>query len=613
MANNVLEYLMGVKKDRPNRSNWFQSDPDVGTNDWGFIKVKLCKEVIAGSRVKYNFKSAYSTNPTLTPVLSRAKVSVTAIWIPTRLYVPALRDGVEVKAGKTDYSFPTINFDYGEIYEYRLDPTYERPYVPANSIFSELGMWSPYFQPETFGFNPGPFPHPKNAIPLLGYIDFFRSYVMNSQVESAPLRIQGYSRALVNTGTSSSPVWEYEDQEPIDRYVSRDDLDLFFRRVRERGNDYPMGDDVDTPGFDISPFYRSLIALRYIAPDKKVSRLEDGSGFVAFNDNHFGEFRQTYLPDYYTAFLSNENVEYERSSARVVADDGGVITMEQIYAAQRVQKYIRSTVFKNSDYADFIEAENGVTPPTTLTKPLFLGNMSTWLSFNDVVAQANTGDDATIESNQALASRASLGFGRMVTGAMRGNDDRDFVDFTALEPGYFMVLESIVPDVCYFQGYDPLYDKRSLESLYYPAFERDGYQDKQLKYLVEDPNTNFNYTPRHFRFSDYNIAYAQEVAWAEYMFSHGKLSGQMVDSNVYRNWVLTNDFTLPVVNVGPVDNDRTDAALSPSVLSYVTDVYVKPELHNKLFANIQGLDNIQTYYQHEYHVYQPISHRFQSY
>ena len=116
MANNLVEYLASLRKNNPKRANWFMDCPVVGTNDWGFGKVKLCKEIIAGSRVRYDFKSAYSTNPTVTPVLSRAKVSVTAWWIPVRLYVPALRDGVQVKSGRTDYSFPTINFDYAGIY-----------------------------------------------------------------------------------------------------------------------------------------------------------------------------------------------------------------------------------------------------------------------------------------------------------------------------------------------------------------------------------------------------------------------------------------------------------------------------------------------------------------
>lgn len=629
MANNLVEYLASLRKNNPKRANWFMDCPVVGTNDWGFGKVKLCKEIIAGSRVRYDFKSAYSTNPTVTPVLSRAKVSVTAWWIPVRLYVPALRDGVQVKSGRTDYSFPTINFDYAGIYnaynvnsQTSLATKYAGstlPYIPANSIFSELGMWAPYFQPIGFACQnsesvPATYPPGKNAIPLLGYYDIFRNYFMNSQVETAPIRVRGYSKALLNQSKFNDPSY-YVSRDPYDRYITREEFDLLFRKVRQSGAFYPMNDT----SFDVSSVFNTFFGVS-TGPAKQVTPVLDDNfdpvvdQWVAFNDNHFGEWRDTYHSDYYTAFLSNENVEYERSTARVQVDDDGYITMEQIYSAQKVQNYIRSTVFKNSDYAEFIDVHYGVTPSTSITKPMFMGAVSSWLTFNDVISTVQ-GSSSDLESNNDLGSRASLGFGRMVTGSLRGKKDRPFVDFTAKEPGYFMVIETIVPEVSYWQGFDPMYDKHSLESLYYPEFDRDGYQDKQLKYLVEQVG-DFNSLPKGILFDNFNIAYAQEPAWWEYMTTFGRLTGQMVDPGVYRNWVFTRDVSDGLLSsiVTPPENYPPNAHnLSSAAIDQLQDVYVLPEAHNHIFANINGLDNIQTFYRHEFKLYQPLSHRFLSY
>ena len=192
MSNNIFASVTDLHAKDPKRANWTFDCNDVGSNTFGFIKVKYLREVIAGSHLTYDFKSAYSSNPTISPVLSRAKASVCAIWIPLSLYVPAFRDGEPVKAGKTDYSFPTINFHYQTIERsFRENlatakPGYEDllasngnnlPYIPSNSIFSELRMWRPGFQPVGFSGSSDVFPEGKNAIPLLGYYDFYRHYI----------------------------------------------------------------------------------------------------------------------------------------------------------------------------------------------------------------------------------------------------------------------------------------------------------------------------------------------------------------------------------------------------------------------------------------------------
>lgn len=628
MANNIVDYIASLRTKHPDRANWLMDMSDVGTNTFGFIKVRKCVEVIAGSHLTYDFKSAYSSNPTISPVLSRGKVSVCAIWVPLSLYIPAFRDGVSVKAGEEDYSFPTINFNYNSIvaefnYQWNSGPGHtptlfarngvNMPYIPANSIFTELRMWRPYFQPAAFALaGTDTFPEAKNAIPLLGYYDFFRHYVLNRQSDIFPIRTQGYS--VVSTGVGQKQI-----QEPVDFYQSIDNLDNLFTGVRRMGLAYPRRG----AGFDISnDLTRFLGGTGTFAPLKKLyadfdSSVPDPLTLVAFNDDHYGEVRQTYLGDYYVGYLSNENVEYERTTARVNVGSDGTFTMEELFLSQRIQSYIRKTVFKNSDYSEFIDAHYGVTPPTMLSKPLILGKVSSWITFNDVISTATTSSDTDVDSNSMLGSRSSLGFGRMLTGKLRAKDERHFVNFTAKEPGYFMVLEWIIPEVNYFQGFDPLYDKRSLNDLYFPEFDRSGYQDKQFKYLneqIQDPDRPLTALPPVFRFDRYNFAYAQEPAFWEYMSTYNTMSGQMVDPSVYRHWVFHREVDPDVnfENFASADLPTEREFVSDPILTS-TDIYVKPEDYQHIFANEQGLDNFQTFYKHDLKLYQPLSHRFLSF
>lgn len=671
MANDIAAQLIDAQYNKIKRSN-FDWDNKIQTSaDFGFIKPIFTTEVLANTGFTFDMRAAISTNPTVTPVLSRAKVQYTAWWIPARLYVPALRDGVKVKAGENDYAFPSINFPYGN-YQSEWSglsiPSsgtieYEKmrrgqgfPYIPANSIFTSLGMWSPNFDPFSFINKTGTtsyavFPEPKNAIPLLGYYDIFRNYFMNSQEEGAPIRV--FSSYAYQTDTppidpSDGNVYTQTNHlSPVDVYLNRDGFDEIFKVVRSAGSQYPEADNsvVSSPlgPFDVTRYIASMYkALEVEEYDKDYSfdiasfapfrtylksspngNIPVGDVAVPIPIRHFGECRTTYLNDYFTAFLSNENVEYERSTARVQLAEDNTITMEQIYSAQRVQNFIRRSVFRNSDFAEFIDVQYGVKPRTDITKPMFLGAISSWLTWNDVISTTQSQDptsDTSIDSNINLGSRAALGFGMTVTGRYRPKKERPFVRFETKEPGYFMVLQTIVPEVSYYRGFDPMYSKISLGSLYYPSFDKDGYQDAQFQYLVEcpardvpsiPPGSGQNTYPNFLtstNFLEWNVAYAQQPAWFEYMAKYDRLDGDFADPSIYMNWTFhRGDYRF-----NGIEEDEDDSNL-PSFINYYSTSYVQPELFNYIFANAQNVDNFQCFFNFDINVYQPMSHRILSF
>lgn len=634
MSNNVLEKLAQLRSTDPKRANWWRGYSSIGTNDFGFWKPRLCKEVLAGTHVRYNFAAAYSTNPTVSPVLGRAKVNVVAIWIPHSLYCPKMRDGSTVKAD-TEIDFPSLTFPFSRGQRaYRaleLNSDVDFPvegmkddalsygsfdyYIPAGSIFSELGMWAPFFKPgrwTRYANTIDDYPSRKNAIPLLGYYDFIRHYVLNRQVDIAPLRIEGFATYYDSTTDSWVP------NPAADNYIDIEAFDTLFDSVRRSG-----ASDISSFLFTFYNLYGPRTSIYTVTGDlanypfpllRRSQALIAGSSYstdVPFvNDSHFGEFRGTYGGDFYTAFLSNENVAYERGSARLQADADGYITAEQLYHVERVQSFIRKTVFRNSDFQEFVDVHYGVKPPTNLTKPMFLAASNSYLYWNDVISQTQSAeDDGLIDSNTNLGSRASLGQGRTAVGRANGRKGKDWVSFTAREPGYFMVLECITPEIFYWKGYDPQYDKLELRDLYFPEFDKDGYQGLALRHSVEQPrlslDSNFVDSPTY---RSWNVQVAQHPAWSEYMMQWNTLQGEMVTPGVYRHWSFTRALN------GLNSSFDVPGSLSPSDIALdVLDVYVRPEDFNYIFANKQGLDNIHCYYNHELEMFQPLSHRFLSY
>lgn len=624
------------------RANWAKDFRNITTADVGYGIPIFLDEIVGNSNVSLDIKCAMFTNPTKAPLYSRFKMQVTGWFAPISTYVPALRDSVKVDA-TTDYSFPVINFDYSNINDVINNATTKAlngtsnkndiatitygaglPYVPISSIWSYLRMWPANFTPSKFvgGVNPEKYPQAKNAIPLLMYYDILRNYIINNQDQTTFIRQRAFSPLPSNDyqaygGTSTSA--------PLDSIVTRDSLDNFFKRVRVALTDYQQDEPTD-----ITRFFRDISLF---PPNRVVygnSTLSNYSEFIDslffVQDYHNGLWRDTYLNDFYTAYISDANVEYERNTAKIVIDpseslDGQTLefTMEELRVGSMLQNFVRSHIFDNGDFADYVDVEYGCKPPRMLSKPMFMGAISSYLAFNDVIANAQTGDDGDILANQSLGSRAAVGQGHMFTGKYRGKDkhgkyERSFIKFHASEPGYLMLILTIKPEVAYFEGYDALFDKHSIFDLYRPSFAQIGYQDKcvrhanllpseqiaSISFRLEETNSVTGISGIR-NYSDYDKAYAYEPYGFEYMGKPNIITGQMVEKGTYRHWTNARSFNQWSDNFRQEDENHT----------FTTTI--NPEEYHYIFANTQNLDNFQFFFDFDYNVYQPVPHKILSF
>lgn len=623
------------------RANWAKDFRNITSADVGYGIPIFLDEIIGNTNVSLDIKCAMFTNPTKAPLYSRFKMQVTGWWAPISTYVPALRDSVKVDA-TTDYAFPVINFDYVSMRDYYetlvsriTNGNYANaelayisygagaPYVPTASIWSYLRMWPNNFNPMKFvgGANPTHFPQAKNAIPLLMYYDILRNYIINNQDQKTYIRQTAF-KPIPNGysgygGTVSA--------QPLDVVISRDQLDKMFANIRRTLTEYQQDEPVDiTQYFQLNSMFPPN---KVVFGDPTKSKQDFIDSLVFFDDYHCGLWRDTYLNDFYTAYISDENVEYERNTAKIVIDPADSVdgttefTMEELRIGTMLQNFVRSHIFDNGDFADYVDVEYGCKPPRMLSKPMFLGAISNYLTFSDIIATAQTGDSGDILSNDSVGSRAAVGQGHMFTGKYKGKNkygkyDRSFIKFHASEPGYLMLILTIKPEVAYFEGYDALFDKHSIFDLYRPSFAEIGYQDKCVRHVNLLPSSNkivdllFNsngtisINDGVVNYAEYDQAYAYEPYGFEYMGKPSIITGQMSEVGTYRHWTNGRSF----------NNWDQDDFVGPNLTAgnkYSTTI--TPEEYHYIFANTQNLDNFQFFFDFDYNCYQPVPHKILSF
>lgn len=621
---NPLSKLLDIDFPDIKRANWNNSFDTAFTADVGYVKPVFVDRVMAGSRCQLDFDSASFANSTIAPLYGRYKVKYLAFWAPDRLYMSDWLTGEKML--DDDYPYPFIDIQHiagfsqpGVDSNFALVTAQGQQYVPPTSLAEYLGIY-PAFTTSGYWLRSSSLESglpKKNAFPFLAFWDAYRTFFINPQEKYFPVRIQ-------------SPEPEMDDfisiTTPQNKYCTATALDNFFKLIK-RGET-----------LDVVRAFNSSLGFNPISCPRRVFQLDTSISYPnetqAFNNlqsnsyfsinYHYGLPLGTYLSDPYTSFISNENVELEKTKSKVNFTgtvDGnqtsGSFTMEQWYLASRIQSKIRKNLYKFDDFSQWIDTNFGVKPSTTLTKPLFLGAFMSDIIFNDAIStvqQPDTDGSNNLEDNKNLGSRAGYGVGYK-------GDKRNFFDFTAKEPGTVMIVQQIIPEVFYFEGTDKMYEKLNFNEEFNPIFDALGFQDLEkadmnsVPFLALDPTgTRINRSssgvisnPGRVLYSNYNTAVAQQPYGFEHMAKHNRLMGQMTQNNYYQSWSLARSFNYVRGN-NPTGFDSTPADALNLYSSYII-----PEMYNNIFANTMNIDNFQFYLSFQYTKYQPVSKQFLSF
>lgn len=498
--------------------------------------------------------AAVSSNPTLAPLLGKVKFRVEAYFIEKAAYVNRLRNNDKLPVDR-NVPFPSISNSL--VYEFS----------PRTGILEYLQMYPAGWYAKDFydGSSSSYFPS-LNAIPLIMYYDIYRNYYINPQDDNVPVREAGFV-----PGVRDDDGWLVEPKPISDVYVTRQQFDELISHCRDNSEVDVAFTEIGFP----SPFATYRPQPGSPRPDEQIHK----------RYLHHGLLRRTLANDFFTSFVSNDNVELMKSRANVQINNN-MLNVEQISLANRNWRIATRSLLWGTDWKDYNKVHYGVNLVIPYGKPQFLGALSSDITFNDVISQAQTSADQNnpISSNQNLGSRAGIAYGGLK------NHQGHFVEFNTKDEGYVMLLASLVPEVDYYQGVDPMYFKTNLQHSWMVELNSVGMQDFHRAWMTVLPFADsYNGSDTQYPFDSWNVAEHKVPIWFEYMAKYNQLHGLFTGENQLRYWVFARPFTnlnslFPNVFM-PVDEP-------PSVEPF-TSTYGMPEMFNYVFANNIGSDNFQ--------------------
>lgn len=502
--------------------------------------------------------AAVSSNPTLAPLLGKVKFRVEAYFVEKAAYVSRLRNNDKLPVDR-NVPFPTMSYDVDA-------------FSPRTGLLEYLQMYPAGWYARNFPFDGDPgSPVPNlNAIPFIMYYDIYRNYYINPQDDNIPIRDRGFVPGVKD---EQGEQWITEPESIVDDYVTRETFDAFVSDCR----DCQRVDNVFYDYFGMSPhgiFNRGNVT--YPTPSESAHKR-----FM-----HHCLLRRTLGNDFFTSFVSNDNVELMKSRANVQINNN-VLNVEQISLANRNWRIATRSLLWGTDWRDYNKVHYGVNLIIPYGKPQFLGALSSDITFNDVISQAQTSSnqDNPISSNQNLGSRAGIAYGGL------RNHKGHFVEFNSKDEGYVMVLASLVPEVDYYQGIDPMYFKTNLQHSWMVELNSVGMQDFHRSWMTVLPfDDTYRGSQSDVSFDSWNVAEHKVPIWFEYMAKYNQLHGLFTGANQLRYWVFARPFT-NLESLFP--NVFTPYDEQPDSIDPYVSTYGLPEMFNYIFANNIGTDNFQ--------------------
>lgn len=555
MADNKLFDFMNVELPEPKRSNIPWREVNRTTFSPGYANVSFVSEVLPGDRWSGNLHTIVRSRPTISSIYGSFRESHQAFFVPTRLYskvmdqLQTFGNSVEQFNPSVDIPFPCLDWSFrGD----EMQSGVIHSFVPPGSLLNQLHMFpsmfntdNAYYIDDELGVYKG---SSFNAIPLLAYYDILRNYYYNAQELEMPF--------VSNEQFSSRDGVTYN-------LVSKSSLDKLISDAYEgvyNQNSF-LAEDLLSIGI---PLFSPDLGYNFSSFSNVISYVADGEleRFV----NHAGLGLRSYDDDYFVTSLNNEYVDDLNNTARVVVSNGS-FSVSQMQRANRLHKHISRNILCGNDYEDYLYVHFNVKLGREVNKPVFLGSVSNDFYFEDIYSTYPSSGGTDFPSN-TLGQRAGI--------LNSKNSSSGFIDFTANEYGYIIVISSLIPKVSYSKGIPKMYLKTSSAHLYAPEFDAWSFQDVHpLEF-----NGNIDYNLRD------NVVKSQP-AWFEHLATYDKHSGLFATDLQYNFQILGRD------------SDNLEDLYSS---------YVKPWEWNYIFQYQESwFDNFEVQLLFDFNIYRPIS------
>lgn len=522
----------------------------------GFINPLKSFEMNPAERIRVTPSALVRTEPALAPIFGRARCRIYAFWVPYHIYVPNMYSNSKIEKSFLP-NLPIVsrlqlqqrnqtsitNDDYAQ--------ALGNATVQPNSLCEMLDILPVGFQLPTL-FTPSQ----QTGSPSFKYFE----------------------------GTTLLATWDIFRNYFADR--NRETFPYLYRYVDDTGYlDKFAGFDSNLLGLD------DFFANRQYASLLTDSVPEDYAGYFLWEINEYTvdsvqgqnlyDYRhlccgmppiKPYMPDINSAFASNSAFEQAIAQSIVrVAEQSGVegISMQSLLDGQRMYNFLNKVLATGGQLDEMIRAEFGVDVSAELDIPMFLKMWSFDLGFDTIFG---TGDESTGEMR-------GRGLGAL------GNAKA--LNFTAKHHGKVMFFMTIEPYVDYYQGVSPFATKTRLTDLFWPSFDRIGWQPLLRSQLnaVDVTTSTFTSSSNSVNFlaldgsygadpSPFDMQIGVQPAYTEYKGEVNRLHGSFAGGDLFY-WTFGRDY-----------NDGAGLNTLFPDLNKAFTTYINPFAFNRSFVDV---------------------------
>lgn len=227
---------------------------------------------------------------------------------------------------------------------------------------------------------------------------------------------------------------------------------------------------------------------------------------------------KTYQNDIFNCWLNTEFVEKINELTSITPDSNGNFSIDAFILSKKIYNIMNRIAINGGTYQNWQESVYGENAILRNESPIYIGGTSAEITFEEVVATAET-------ENQALGTLGGKG---IITNRKGGN-----IIYKCDEPCLIMGIVSITPRVDYYQGNDWfLTNVRNMDNLHKPGLDGIGFQD-----LIEN-NIVWTGSPK--------VSLAKQTAWIQYQTAVNEVFGQFAleddDENSLHTMVLRRNF-----------------------------------------------------------------------
>lgn len=327
---------------------------------------------------------------------------------------------------------------------------------------------------------------------------------------------------------------------------------------------------------DIDDMRRYLLGRNQLGQKTEISEAgiplyNNAIGAVAdgyINNNSFtmnGLALKTYQSDMFTNWLDSEQIIGNsgiNEITKIVPDDDGGFTMDTFILANKIYNMLNRIAVSGGTYEDWQEAVYGEEALRHAESPIYCGGASCEVTFEEVVSNAATDD-------QALGSLAGKGTQTNVKGG--------HVQIHVKEPSIIMGIVSLTPRVDYYQGNDWQLNLDTYDDLHKPSLDQIGFQD-----LMGETLAWFDMRETHDD-PEVTLSYGKQPAWLHYMTAVNELHGDFCEENKAQTMVLARKFNSLILEELNDIKTTVPEEWERAKLNFTS--YINPTEYNYAFAD----------------------------